>query len=493
MRQKILLAIAVLLAIVIGSGPFLLQNGGDLADSGLINNKSNITYAYTGNAEVNTSNNQYSIEQAISDEAQLNTLAFSGLGFLTGDLCADSFLPPGKVADFFGFQYVRDTAQAGQGHSTDFLTNAANNVLYILNNNQKALMMGLAHNQIDIVNQFAYMRYPLMVAFRRQLDGTVPAVNASLSKEQVMNYSANLYVLDAQISIQRAQLYANILNSLNATQKSYLSNMVQGGFYSWPALPNQLGGNQNLTRDENVLVMTFASDIYAWYAGDIEADTYFCPERHADYFGGFYIKDVPAVGNPGYTINETITGDKGAAFIAALNSTQKPIITSLVDTCRASLLGLVDARRAIATELRSAIAGGVINETKVIQLETLYGRFDGEITYNYATAFAAVGKTLTSTQQQTLTNIRDLSNYPTPTGKMYLYSDLVDKPTIANTDFLFNTTQTTTPNPTANPIPEFTGQTPVILTIVVTTAVLSATLLALKRKQGFSVTKRSSD
>jgi hypothetical protein len=43
----------------------------------------------------NDSANQYSIEQAISDNAQLNTLAFSGLGFLTGNMCSDSFLPHG--------------------------------------------------------------------------------------------------------------------------------------------------------------------------------------------------------------------------------------------------------------------------------------------------------------------------------------------------------------------------------------------------------------
>lgn len=49
----------------------------------------------------------YSIEQAISDRAQLHTLAFDGLAFLTGDFGSSTFLPPGKVADFSGFQYMR--------------------------------------------------------------------------------------------------------------------------------------------------------------------------------------------------------------------------------------------------------------------------------------------------------------------------------------------------------------------------------------------------
>ena len=51
---------------------------------------------------------QYTITQAISDEAQRNTIAFDGLAYLTGNLGSQSFLPPGKVADYSGFQCLRD-------------------------------------------------------------------------------------------------------------------------------------------------------------------------------------------------------------------------------------------------------------------------------------------------------------------------------------------------------------------------------------------------
>ena len=40
------------------------------------------------------------ISQTLSDEAQRNTIAFDGLAFLTGDMACNTFLPPGKVADF---------------------------------------------------------------------------------------------------------------------------------------------------------------------------------------------------------------------------------------------------------------------------------------------------------------------------------------------------------------------------------------------------------
>ena len=68
---------------------------------------------------------EFTIEQTLSDQAQLTTLAFDGLSFITGSLEADSFFPPGKVADFWGFQYLRDNDPSDMGHNTGFLTKAA--------------------------------------------------------------------------------------------------------------------------------------------------------------------------------------------------------------------------------------------------------------------------------------------------------------------------------------------------------------------------------
>ena len=45
-------------------------------------------------------NGQYTLEQAISDRAQLTTIAFSGLAFITGDFGASTFLPLEKSATF---------------------------------------------------------------------------------------------------------------------------------------------------------------------------------------------------------------------------------------------------------------------------------------------------------------------------------------------------------------------------------------------------------
>ena len=36
-------------------------------------------------------------------------------------MCSDTFLPPWKVSDYFGFQYMRDIDANERGHNTDFL------------------------------------------------------------------------------------------------------------------------------------------------------------------------------------------------------------------------------------------------------------------------------------------------------------------------------------------------------------------------------------
>ena len=117
---------------------------------------------------------QFTMAQTISDEAQRTTIAFAGLGLMTGNLAAQSFFPPGKVADYTGFQYLRDNDPDGMGHNTSFLTRVAANVIYLLSDAQFAQLKTLATAQSSQIDQYGYQRYPLMQAFRRVLDGSIP-------------------------------------------------------------------------------------------------------------------------------------------------------------------------------------------------------------------------------------------------------------------------------------------------------------------------------
>jgi hypothetical protein len=380
---------------------------------------------------------KYTIEQTISDEAQRNTLSFDGLSFLTGNVGSQSFLPPGKVADYSGFQYLRDNDPTNLGHNTSFVTIISYNILNILTSDQIGMFIDRAHDQIEQINQFAYYRFPLLKAFRRLKESDLPAGTTSLSKEEVMAYTAELYRIDGRISYDRARLFGEVIGSLSASQKAQLDALKKlNGVGNWnSSISNPLQG-YNLAQDVSVAVMTYASEIYAWYAGNVTSDVYFCPERQGTYFGSFYLKDWPAMGNPDYTINEQLTASAGQNFLSILSASQADMVKNIVDLQKRALLELVMKREAISTELRKFLSSETADSSTVLSLSERYGELDGEISYYYATTFTTVYNSLTDDQKNQMTALADELGYVDPAGA-FLYSQPVSMPEIINTDFMF--------------------------------------------------------
>jgi hypothetical protein len=184
--------------------------------------------------------------------------------------------------------------------------------------------------------------------------------------------------------------------------------------------------------------MTYAADIFSWYAGSVEADVYFCPERHGTYFGSFYLKDIPAMGNPDYAIPTDLTGDLGEIMLGKLTPDQSPLITGLVAIQKPYLQEIVNIRGQISAELRKFLVGQTADSATVMSLMEKYGELDGSIIYNLAVNFAQVNQSLASEQKTQLLAIRKelLGDLMYPTGA-YLYSQPINMPEIPNTDFLF--------------------------------------------------------
>lgn len=380
---------------------------------------------------------QYTISQSVSDQAQLNTMSFDALGFMVGDLGAQTFLPPGKVADYSGFQYYRDNDQTNLGHNTDFVTIIASNILDILTDDQLTLFVNGAQVQIDQINQYAYMRFPLCKAFRRLADGDLPAGTIGLDAEAVKAYSAELYRLDGRISFGRAKIFGQIVNSLTAAQVTRIRTLTTlKGVGNWPTGLTDKLRSRGLAGDVNVAVMTYASEFYSWYTGSVTSDVYFCPERQGTYFGSFYLKDWPAMGNPNYTINEQLTATAGQQFLGILDADQAALLQGLVDAQRSSLLALVESRRGVSTELRKFRSGGTADSATVLSLSEGYGRYDGDIIQRYATVFSSVYRSLNIAQKAQLKSLADGLGYVSPKGA-FLYSTPIAMPTIPDTDHFF--------------------------------------------------------
>lgn len=379
---------------------------------------------------------RYSIEQAVSDRAQLHTIAFSGLAFITGDFGASTFMPPGKVCDFFGFQYMRDIDAAGKGHNPMFLNRVAGNVLKILDDEQLSLFQQLAREQAPQMQELAVKRLPLIEAFHRELAGEIPAGSRGLNQKAVIGHVGDVFALDAEMSYRRAQVFALVAASLTQAQKDCLDAMKFGDFNSWPEVDGRPSTLRGVPKLENVAYMTYASEFFSWLKGSVDADVYFCPERHGTYFGGFFMKDMPAMGKRDYDISTAVTGDSGEAFLETLTDAQCAHVISIIDRQRKTLAEIVQTRRRMSLELRKFLVGQTPDRDALVALGRCYGELDGQLSYYYATAFALVNRTLTDEQRSALHELRDLEGYPSPAAHIYSQA-LKHKPDYPDTDVFF--------------------------------------------------------
>ncbi len=356
----------------------------------------------------------YNLEQATSERAQLHTVAFSGLAFLTGNFGADTFFPPGKVADFFGFQFMRDNDKNEKGHNTDFLTRIANSVFSVLTDEQLDKLKQLAREQAPVYDAFARKRFELIRFFR---DYSEKGIQPNLSL--VKKCGAELYLLDAELSYGRAVAVGQIIRSFSAEQKAALNRFQFDNSSTWLDVSGELD-KRGLSHREHVCVMTYASEIFSWYAGSLEADVYFCPERHGSFFGGFYLKDFPAMGNPGYDISTALTGDSGRDFMTALTDEQRSAIAGCMLKQKPLLAEIVGIRKIVCSELRKAISGEMPDKTVVFARIKQYGELDAEFSFYMAGAFSFISKTSTEEQKIQFAKIRNQKILP---KGIYLYSD----------------------------------------------------------------------
>ena len=354
---------------------------------------------------------------------------------------------------------MRDIDAAEKGHNPMFLNRVAGNVLHILNDEQKKIFADLATEQAPQLEALARMRLPLIKAFCMELSGEHPAGSTGLNKAAVQKYVGDIFERDAELSFRRAEAMAQVAASLTDTQKAYLAKMKFGDFSTWPEMDerdklrrpregdrrgergkrggrdgNDGGGPSKLF---NVAYMTYASEFFSWTKGSIKADTYFCPERHGTYFGGFYMKDMPAMGKRDYDISTSVTGDSGRSFVEdVLTANQSRHLNVIPDQQRKALAEIVITRRAISTELRTLLAGKTPDRKKILALGRRYGELDGEISWLYATAFAKVNTTLTATQRKALMKLRNLDGYTS--APYYIYSrGAGDQPVLKGVEALF--------------------------------------------------------
>ena len=141
------------------------------------------------------------------------------------------------------------------------------------------------------------------------------------------------------------------------------------------------------------------------------------------------------MGQKDYDISTSMTGDAGAAFIDTLNDAQRARLTDVLDRQRNALKEIVEVRRKISTRLRGFLKGEGPPEKEILALGRRYGELDGQLAYEYATAYAMINKTLTAEQKENIRALR--SPHSSEEGKAFLYSDRITMPKIPDSTFLF--------------------------------------------------------
>ena len=143
------------------------------------------------------------------------------------------------------------------------------------------------------------------------------------------------------------------------------------------------------------------------------------------------------MGNPNYTIDETLTASAGQNFLSVLSQAQAETVKGIVNLQRSALIELVAKRESISTELRKFLSSQIADSVTVINLSEQYGELDGELSYYYATTFTQVYNSLSDQQKGQVLNLANQLGYINPAGA-FLYSQPINMPEIINTDFLFD-------------------------------------------------------
>ncbi len=378
----------------------------------------------------------YSITQATADETQLNTIAFAALSFMSSDLCDMSFLPPGKHASYFGFQYLRDVVGGAEGHGQNFVPKVANNLLYILNDQQEQTLIKLAKQQKEKIIRFAVMRFPLLIAFERYANKKLPNGTSQLNRDRIVEHSADLYALDGELSYERAVGFGKVVQSLSDAQKQSLEELKTTAFQAWPEQKEQVD-KRKFDHEVHIALMTYASELLSWYTGDINRDIYFTPERTAAYFGAYWTKAAPmkAVKQKDYKISTELTGDSGKSFFNSLNKQQQKRIADVIQQQKVYLMKMVEVRTAIAAEIRKLFVGQTIDAEKIVSLSRTFGELDGEIAYLYATAYTDVRHSLTTSQMEQAVELRNISQYQC--NKVFIYAEPANVPEVSDIESFF--------------------------------------------------------
>ena len=230
----------------------------------------------------------------LESRPEQNTFGYAGLAWLTDNLCSDSFLPPGKIGEFMGFQFIRDSEPNGLGHNSQFSDYISQYIFTKLTDGQLALLASLA-NDPSHLNTTKFV-----LTSRADMSNSLRKLLLSSDKLSYLNLDAVAKVYgeiqqsNGLIILERAKKIGSIIRDMSQTLKaeikeffspfllntSNLSSIKDESRQRFKVLGIPPGINTTLWnglpwRDDSLMV-TLGNQLMAWLTDDV--GVYFAPE-----------------------------------------------------------------------------------------------------------------------------------------------------------------------------------------------------------------------
>eukprot|EP00808_Paulinella_micropora_P025307 g7364.t1 len=353
-------------------------------------------------------------DSSLRSIVMLKTWGYAGLAWLTGNLCSDSFLPPGKVGEMMGFQFTRDSEPNGLGHNSMFSDYISQHVFSLLTDEQLLTLSAPWREQsyVDLTIAMVSARQPLNYELRKLI--AHPANPSLLNLSAVVSYWQDWQEMDGKVTIRRAKALGAVIRSLNASMLADIRTFTVPKANT-PAQPTALWETNRLrfqrlgiqggftrtlwtgeTMNDNSLLVTLGNQLMSWISEGDYADIYFAPEQVADLFGAFYLKDLEIFNvHAGSTVNLDETADRGQAFLdmlpPALYTKLAGVAAAAVSWPNGQLAQMYNIRANISHALRALQTGTALaDEAAVLALFREHGRVDGELIAQCAKIFAEI-------------------------------------------------------------------------------------------------------
>eukprot|EP00930_Biecheleria_cincta_P044254 TRINITY_DN30382_c0_g1_i1.p1 TRINITY_DN30382_c0_g1~~TRINITY_DN30382_c0_g1_i1.p1 ORF type:complete len:1734 (+),score=270.87 TRINITY_DN30382_c0_g1_i1:59-5260(+) len=324
------------------------------------------------------------------EDTDFNILASKGFAFFTGGVTQDAWMPPGKTAVYFGFQYFRYQDSGAISSSDARKVGAA--VAYKLDAAQRSTLCSMIDSSASLYQEIHALRAEIVSRIHDLRQAVVNGSSNDLAKTratsevEIGRLSQELYARDGAV----ADLYGTTFAALNLTaeQRKYFYDLWNGAAYLNSSDVASFKGKDACSKDQTYAqsnIESVASEIFAWVVGNDAWLGYIAEGKVANVFGFMRLRQEPRQ-------EGSVSADRAgmaSRFISALTMADCRSMASVVKRNINSMREYAGLHHEIARELKKLLdAPGNYSQHEVAKRAKLIGALEGSIVASQATVLS---------------------------------------------------------------------------------------------------------